>query len=421
MMQVKKELAEMHDAEVQLISLVETGANAAPFKRMKSEEPEGGADVFRAEKLSGRSVDGPQLIALAVSPKGDVEAAKAIAKAAGVEIQDTREVEGDDGTSTLLLALKQDRVNTGDPNQIQVYLDEELTAVCRVEKAFMPFNGSTSFAEAIKAQGFFPQLHNALDVFHDVAFHILDSADSPGGAAAKIQKSGDELVKLLTLMTKALPKETFKMAEVIKTLKAEAGEGTETLASTEEAEAKEKADADAKAKADKATAAAAAEGEGTDLDAKVTVAKEKADAAAEELAAAELAAKAVHVDDEEEEEDGKKKAKKPKKKADETETDPTLGKILDAIESLTTVAKQHGEAQDELKKELEAVAEKADEAKETATAAEKAANETDEAVTGRVITDAAPDGRGREERVSKGAPPLMDTGMSRYRARGGAN
>jgi hypothetical protein len=408
-MQIKKELAEMTDASVQLISLVETGANAAPFKRLKSEEPEGGIDVFQAEKLSkNRGADGPQLIALAVSPKGDVKAAKAIAKAAGVEIQETREVEGDDGKTTLLLARKQDRVNTGDPNQIQIYLDEELTAVCRVEKTFMPFNGSTSFSEAIKAQGYFPQLRNALDVFGEVAFHILDSADSPNAAATKISKASEELGKLLTLMTKALPKETFKMAEVIKSLKAEGGEGNETLASKEEDEkaAKAKTDADAvEAKAKE------------EADAK---AKAKADEDAE--AAAALAAKAEHED--EEEEDGKKKGKKAKpfaKKDGETETDATLGKILDAIESLTTVAKQHGEAQAELKKELEAVAEKADAAKETATAAEKAANETDAAVTGRVSTDTAPDGKGREERVSKGAPPLMDTGMSRYRARGGVN
>lgn len=394
----------MHDASVQLISLVETGANAAPFKRLKSEEPEGGIDVFRAEKLQTHAAEVPQLIALAVSPKGDVEAAKAIAKAAGVEIQETREVEGDDGKTTLLLARKQDRVNTGDPNQIQIYLDEELTAVCRVEKTFLPFNGSTSFSEAIKAQGYFPQLRNALDVFGEVAFHILDSADSPNAAATKISKASEELGKLLTLMTKALPKETFKMAEVIKVLKAEGGEGTETLASKEdeETEAKAKEEAEAKAKAD-------AEAE----------VKAKADADAE----AKAKAKADH--DDEEDEDAKAaaaKAKKPaKKEVVEDEESDALAQVLKAIATLTTTVEKQGEAQAELKKEVEAVAEKADAANETATAAEETATAADEAVTGRVSTSAAPDGRGREERVSKGAPPLMDTGMSRYRARGGVN
>lgn len=414
-MQVKKELAEMHDGRVQLISLVETGANAAPFKKLKSENPEGDTDVFRAEKLTAAKADGPTLIALAVSPKGDVKAAEAIAKAAGIEIQETREVEGDDGTTTLLLARKQDRVNTADPNQVQVQLDEELIAVCRVEKMFMPFHGETSFSEAIKAQGFFPQLHNALDVFHEVAFQILDSVGSPGEAATKIKESGDELISLLTLMTKALPKETFKAAEVIKALKAETpAEGTETLASKEEeakaAKAKEDEEAAAKLKAD-----ADAKAEGDD---KVTVAKEKA-AAAEELAAAEkLAAKAVHVDDEEEE-DGKKNKKGKKKEP--SETDVTLGKILDAIESLTTVAKEQGKAQGELKTQIETVTAKADEAEATAKEAAEKAKATDEAVTGRVSTTPAEDGRGRSERKSKGAPPLMDTGMSRVHARGGAN
>ncbi len=412
MMQIKKELAEMHDGRVQLISLVETGANAAPFKKLKSENPEGDIDVFRPEKLTAAKADGPTLIALAVSPKGDVKAAEAIAKAAGIDIQDTREVEGDDGTTTLLLARKQDRVNTADPQQVQVQLDEELIAVCRVEKMFMPFNGETSFAEAIKSQGFFPQLRGALDVFGEVAYHILDSVDSPAEAAVAIKASGDELVSLLTLMTKALPKDTFKMAEVLKTLKAE---GTETLAdkgdettakAKEEAEAKAKADADAKAKSD---AKVIAEKEGDD----------KTDAVkADDKVTAD---KAVHVDDEEEE-DEKGKNKKGKKKEDApSETDATLGKILDAIQALTTVAKQQGEAQDALKTQIEAVAEKADAAEEAAADATAKAKATDQAVTGRVSVDAAPDGSGRSERKSKGAPPLMDTGMTRYHARGGAN
>jgi len=411
-MQIKKELAEMHDGRVQLISLVETGANAAPFKKLKSENPEGDTDVFRAEKLTAAKADGPTLIALAVSPKGDVKAAEAIAKAAGIEIQDTREVEGDDGTTTLLLARKQDRVNTADPQQVQVQLDDELIAVCRVEKMFMPFNGETSFSEAIKAQGFFPQLHNALDVFHEVAFQILDSVDSPAEAATKIKESGDELVSLLTLMTKALPKETFKMAEVLKTLKAE---GTESLIGKkddngDEAAVKEKADADAKEKAD---ADAKAEG-----DEKVTAEKEgdhKSDAKADDKVETE---KAVHVDDDEEEDEKGKKNKKGKKKED---APSDLDKVLEAIAGLTATVVKQGEVTDDLKEQIATVAAKADEAEATAKAADDKADATDQAVTGRVSTTPAGDGRGRSERKSKGAPPLMDTGMSRYRARGGAN
>ena len=411
-MQIKKELAEMHDGRVQLISLVETGANAAPFKRLKSEEPEGGIDVFRAEKLKAGAEDVPQLIALAVSPKGDVEAAKTLAKAAGIEIQETREVEGDDGTTTLLLARKQDRVNTADPKQVQVQLDDDLIAVCRVEKMFMPFHGETSFSEAIKAQGFFPQLHNALDVFHDVAFSILDSVDSPKEAAVKIKESGDELVSLLTLMTKALPKETFKMAEVLNLLKSgdnkELAEGGETLVS-KEIEGGDGAGIKAKADAEKAETEKA-EAEKVKAEAE---AKAKADAEGTDT----LASKDVH-EDEEEDEKGKKK-KKPAKKEDE-ESD--LPKVLKAIGGLSETVEKQGEAQGELKKQIETVAAKADEAGEAATAAAKKADETDEAVTGRVSNPPAEDGKSRTDTVvSKGGPPLMDTGMARYHARGGAN
>ncbi|KKM03157.1 hypothetical protein LCGC14_1777210, partial [marine sediment metagenome] len=375
-MQIKKELAEMHDGRVQLISLVETGANAAPFKKLKSENPEGDTDVFRAEKLQAAAADGPTLIALAVSPKGDVKAAEAIAKAAGIEIQDTREVEGDDGTTTLLVACKQTRVNTADPNQVQVRLDDELIAVCHVEKMFIPFNGETSFAEAIKSQGFFPQLRGALDVFGEVAYHILDSVDSPAEAAVAIKASGDELVSLLTLMTKALPKDTFKAAKVIEALKAEKPESAETPTSKEkdEAAAKEKADAEAKKKA---------EGDGN-----------------------AITEKAVHVDDEDEDEKGKNK--KGAKKEDVAPSD--LDKILEAIAGLTTTIVKQGEVTDDLKKQIETVAEKAEEAEEAATAATKKAESTDKAVSGRVSTSPAGDESGRSERKVKMAPPLEDTG-----------
>ena len=409
-MRIEKELAEMHDGEVQLLSLVETGANAAPFKRMKSEKPEGEIDVFKAEKLARKAgVQAPQLIALAVSPEGDIDAAKAIAKACEIEIHDEREVEGDDGKTTLLITQKNGRVDTTDPTQVQIQLDDELTAVCRVSKTFLPFNGSTSFGEAIKAQGYFPQLRNALDVFGEVAFHILDSADSPSAASAKIQKSGDELVSLLTLMTKALPKDTFKAAELIKKLKAEGDEGTETLASKEDekaaaekAEAKKIEDAAAaKTKADADADAADADADGD----KVTVEKEAA--AAKE--------KAEH--DEEEDEKAKAKAKKPKVK----DTPSELAQVLKAIEALTETVAAQGEAQGKLKEQLEVVAAKAGEAEEAAAVATAKAKATDEAVSGRVSTDTAPDGRRVEERVRKGVPPLMDTGMAALSARGGAN
>ncbi|KKK61456.1 hypothetical protein LCGC14_3014140 [marine sediment metagenome] len=74
-----------------------------------------------------------------------------------------------------------------------------------------------------------------------------------------------------------------------------------------------------------------------------------------------------------------------------------------------------------MKTQIEAVADKADEAEEAATAATEKAKATDEAVTGRVSTDAAPDGHRAEERKFKGAPPLMDTGMAALSARGGVN
>lgn len=386
-MTVTKKLAEMSNGTVQLLSLVEAGASGAPFKRLKSAETEGDIDVFTPEK-SKATPDQPRLIALAVSKDGDVAAAREIAKAAGVEFGDERVVEG----TTLLLVREDDRVNTLDPQQIQIQLDDELAAICKVEKSFIQFTGTTSFSEAIKSQGFFPQLSNALEVFGGVAYQILEGAENPGAAATEIQKAGEEFTALVSSMTKALPKETFKMAETIKTLKAD---GAEEAAETTEEGAEEATETEegAEATAEKETSEEATEtgGEGDGAGA----------AATDEAAETE---ETVEKDDEASEEDTEEGAEK-ETETEEAAGDSELSQVLKAIEGLTATVTAQGEAQADLKEQVEAVAKKADEAAETA-------EETSTAVKGRVTTSAAPDGRAKgEASVSKGAPPLADTGM----------
>ncbi len=89
-MKHQKKLVEMMDGEVHFISMVQQGANAAPVKKMKA-DVEGETDVIEKNMFAVKA-DQPQLIALVVSEDGNVEAAKNIAKAAGVEIQDERVV-----------------------------------------------------------------------------------------------------------------------------------------------------------------------------------------------------------------------------------------------------------------------------------------------------------------------------------------
>ena len=397
-MKVKKGLAEMHDSTVQLISLVTAGASGAPFKRMKSEDSEGDNDVFETQKTKSIE-DQPRLIALAVTKGGDVAAAREAAKGAEIEILEEREVTSEDGDKTTLLITKADtRVNTVDPSQIQVQLSESLIAICQVEKSFIPWVGSTSFAEAIKAQGFFPQLHNALEVMGGVTFQILEEASSPSVAATEIAKSGEDFVSLLTSMAKALPKETFKMAKQL-AKKTEPTEGDETTV----VDGTESLEADA---------------EGTD-----TLVEKKTET--EETAEKDGGEEMVEGKDQKEEiaeKDGDAEAKAKDEKpeteesTEETETEEVtkpseLSLVLKAIETLTETVTAQGVAQAALKEQVEAVALKADEAAETAT-------ETESAVRGRVSGTPAPDGRPRSSTAVKdGDPPLQDTGLASLRKR----
>ncbi len=403
-MKVTKKLAEMHDGTVHLLSIVKAGASGAPFKRLKSEESEGEDDVFTPEKRAAVS-DQPRLIALAVTKDGDVAATREIAKAAEIEILEEREVTSEDGdTFTLLITKSDTRVNTMDPMQVQVQLDENLIAICQVEKTFIPWTGSTSFADAIKAQGFFPQLSNALEVLGGVTYEILESASSPSVAAAEIAKSGEEFVTLLTAMAKALPKETFKMAEQLakkdkpaeKTEPKEGdkpAEGTESLAEKDEGgDADHKSDANADKPAEKDDEKP--EGEG-DKKADAEKAEKPEGDANKELTDAEKA-------------EAKKVAEKAEAEKAEGESD--LAKVLTAIEALGVTVATQGEAHAALKEQVEAVALKADGAAEQA-------EKTESAVRGRVSGSPAPDGRRGEDAVEKGEPPLQDTGLAARRSR----
>ena len=388
-MKVTKELAEMTDGTVQLLSLVEAGASGAPFKRLKSEE----TDVFTPEK-SKPIEDEPRLIALAVSEDGDVAAARAIAEASGVEILEERETEG----TTLLITKAEARINTLDPAQIVVQLDDELAAVCEVQKTFIPFTGTTSFAEAIKAQGYFPQLGNALETFAGVAYQILEDASSPSAAASDIQKAGEEFTTLVASLTKALPKETFKMAETLKAIKEEAPAEEATEEVVEETAAEETVEKD-ETETEETTEEAAAE-ESTETEEVV----EKEDETTEE-AETETETEEVEKTDETAE-----AAEETEEVVEETAPESELSLVLKAIEALSATVAEQGEAQAALKEQVEAVAQKADEAAETADA-------TETAVKGRVSTSPAPDGRTKEDVAPRGAPPLQDTGMASVRKR----
>ncbi len=400
-MKVIKDLAEMHDGTVQLISLVKAGATGAPFKRLKSEESEGDADVFKAE--NSKTIEGqPKLIALAVSKEGDVAAARAIAEASDLTIHDERETDG----TTLLITSKGARVNTLDPEQIQVQLSDELIAVCQVEKSFIPFTGTTSFAEAIKAQGFYPQLSNALETFAGVAYQIMEGANSPSAAASDIQKAGDEFTNLVASMTKALPKETFKMAKKLKEDAETTDEETKTPEvdeTTEGGESLAEKDTDGGA-GDTGSAADETETE------EVTETVEKDADATEE---GEVEKNADATDAESTEEGGDEAATDEAATDEETETVETpseLSQVLKAIETLSATVAEQGETQAALKEQVEAVATKAE-------AAEAAVEDVAGAVKGRVLRQPAPDSRAKDEAAAPKSPPLADTGMANLRKR----
>lgn len=210
-MKVKVRASEMFGAEVQFLSLVEAGANRAPFKIQKADR--GARPMIDFKKMFEIAKDEAPtesvLVAVAVSPLGDTEAAEKLIEAAGLTIEHKREIDG----ATVYLQSKDAVLGTG--NQIAYMAGNGIAAICHVDKGFEPFSGSTNFTENLMAQGFFPNVSLAQAILKDTIFTVMFEAENAEQAKAEVDKATEDFKGHISRMVAGLPQDAFKLEEVI--------------------------------------------------------------------------------------------------------------------------------------------------------------------------------------------------------------
>lgn len=186
------------------ISLVERGANRIPFKIMKQEDE---MKVFDLGSIFTRKSEKatPEVVGV-VTMKGDnYDAAKEAVLAAGFDVEAVEEFE--DGS----VVFKQGDM---DGEVTVVRLNDDIALVT---KGFAPYNmdlattNGGSFADACKAQGFFPGVDTAMAVLTASIKEVLYSDADKENVTASIEKLFAEAGTYIRSMVAALPKKAFKL------------------------------------------------------------------------------------------------------------------------------------------------------------------------------------------------------------------
>ena len=402
-------LEEMYDGDPERISLVTAGANRAPFKVIKSEDgKQGGSTVSLHFKEVFKSIEVQpiELAAVAVAEGTDQDIAKEAIKAAGLSVENPSEVEGAtvylQGAVGELIADESTTIRLSD--KVAVILTNVPETV---QKQFAPFPPSENFDENAQTQGFFPGVEIALDAFRSTSLEVLFNADKKEDAVAKIAEATGALAEHINAMTTSLPEAVFKLENELR-LKF-AGPGTSPgpdqnrqpdLTGGEES-AKAGGGANATSSKDKSKAAQDVEA------AKVALAE------AEEA----LVQAASDGDKDEDEKDKKGKKGKPAflNKGDEPQT-AQVAKTDDILAGFKGLIDGLGESLGakigEVQAGQTALTRRVEKAEQTA-------KDADAAASGTVTTGAnADDDRVPVQRGDGTDPPLMDTGMAAFAARG---
>lgn len=247
---IRLQASEMFDAVVDKVSLVTSGANRQPFRKLASEiRPTAGGDAPDGVSVEAAGAEGaapkegyhvlnfrrifklgpapapvaspapvqpdpkPALLAVAVAEGGDIEAVKATLQKAGLSAEKTIASDG----ATLFVQGEADPAAAPEEGAVHLALklSDHVVAICKVFKQFVPFPESTSFSENMASAGFFPGFEVAQMVLRDTIFTIARSA----GTQEDMRKSTDKAVKefgsTISNMIAALPGDVFKLEEAM--------------------------------------------------------------------------------------------------------------------------------------------------------------------------------------------------------------
>lgn len=258
---VKMTATKMSDAHVSFISLVERGANRIPFKIMKQEN-QAMAGAFKGLDLGAlfatRKAETPAVeVVGVVTMKGEGYDSVVGQIAEAGFVTDTP-VDMEDGS----VILKQDGEPEGEGEMIRMG-DNALL----ITKGFRPYSmevedDGVSFADMVKAQGFYPGVSTALDVARTIILRTAENADDPVAASKAIGKVMDEFKTYIQSLVSGLPSKAFKLETVFpEEAVKEEGEDTEEAGEETSVEASVEASVESTEEASQATKDETVEGQ----------------------------------------------------------------------------------------------------------------------------------------------------------------
>ena len=174
-MKVEVEANEIRDGKIEKISLVTNGAIRSPFKILKMEEikdaTKTGGLKDRLSKIFGATDEQSRIAALFVRKDVARKWLPLIRKHGfRVEKEHADLIDG-------VVVLKQEGFDEKVEGSIIAINPDVAIQLDHVSKAFDPFPMSASFEENVKAGGFFPGLHNAMDSLGETVLNVLNSSD----------------------------------------------------------------------------------------------------------------------------------------------------------------------------------------------------------------------------------------------------
>ena len=211
-------LNKLVDGEVSHVSLVERGANMAPFKIVKSQEGNEGMSLDLGKIFLNKKDSAPSVAIVAVSKTADLAAAKARIEKAGLSVDHMEE--HDDGVT-----FKQDQEYTGEVAVLK--LDDDLAVGIAnpdsIIKMFESFNfESLSFDDVMSQEGVYPSIRLAKSVLSTTLSNILDDADDGQEALTSVKSALGEFSNFVEAVIGGIPDTAFKLdSTVVESTKSE--------------------------------------------------------------------------------------------------------------------------------------------------------------------------------------------------------
>lgn len=212
MPKLKFQATKMSDAHVSHISLVERGANRIPFKVIKEET---GMKAFAGLDLGGlfsrkaeKTVEEPQVIAVATMNGDTLDAVKKSLTDAGFAVENMQEME--DGS----VIFKQEGCSDEAlADGVVVRLSENIAIVT---KGFSPYNmdvtaDGVTFADQCAAKGFYPGISAVMETLSDSIRSVVYAAKTPAEAKVAVAKLFSEAAAYTGSFVASLPVKAFKL------------------------------------------------------------------------------------------------------------------------------------------------------------------------------------------------------------------